>query len=383
MPHSLAMSCAAWNCVYRFCGPPTASIHAWLNGKPGPVPFAPSGHARHRLDPARDRDVVVAGLDAGRGEVRGLLGRPALPVDRRRGHVERKAGGDPRVAGDVHTLLAGLGHAAADDVVDLERVDPGAIDQPAQDQAEQVDRDGSRRACRSSCRSGLRAAPTMYASPPSRRRLPVGRDLGAPARLAHLPPQGARPAPVDLQRVVVELAGRGSRRTRARRPPGSRTRPGRRRGRPSGSRSSGSPHPPPPAKWYSMRPGGSSGSYSAVCSMIALLRRARAQGQLVRRAVLAAGHPARRVLHAQDERVDGLGEGRLLHVERPALAPPLARPAGVGLQVVRALAVREDRLVDLGGGHDQVAEARRWCTPTRRSRSPRSRSSRSRRPSGR
>ena len=41
IPHWRAMSCAAWNCVYRFCGPPTASIHASLNGNPGCMPFAP------------------------------------------------------------------------------------------------------------------------------------------------------------------------------------------------------------------------------------------------------------------------------------------------------------------------------------------------------
>jgi hypothetical protein len=85
--------------------------------------------AAHDLDPARDGDVVGAGDDALGGEVGRLLARAALPVDRGGRDRLGEPGGEHRVAGDVEGLLAGLRHAAADDVVDLARVDPGPLDQ--------------------------------------------------------------------------------------------------------------------------------------------------------------------------------------------------------------------------------------------------------------
>ena len=59
----------------------------------------------------------------------GLLGRAALAVDRRGGRRVGQALAQPRVAGDVRALLAGLRDAAADDLVDLGRVDAGPLDQ--------------------------------------------------------------------------------------------------------------------------------------------------------------------------------------------------------------------------------------------------------------
>ncbi len=84
--------------------------------------------ARHRLDAARDRDVVRAGDHALRDEVRGLLRRAALAVDARRRHLPRQPRGDPRVAGHVAALLPRLGHAAADDVVDARGIEVVALD---------------------------------------------------------------------------------------------------------------------------------------------------------------------------------------------------------------------------------------------------------------
>ena len=94
--------------------------------------------ARHRLDAARDPDVVRAGDHALRDEVRGLLRRAALPVDARRRHAPRQPGRDPRVAGDVAALLARLRDAAADHVVDERGIEVVALDHRAQHEAEQI-----------------------------------------------------------------------------------------------------------------------------------------------------------------------------------------------------------------------------------------------------
>ena len=58
----------------------------------------------------------------------GLLGRAALAVDRRGPHLEGEPGREPRVAGDVGGLLAGLGDAPGDDLLDVARVHPGSLD---------------------------------------------------------------------------------------------------------------------------------------------------------------------------------------------------------------------------------------------------------------
>src|SRR5215217_1682172 len=88
--------------------------------------------ARHHLDAGGDDDVELAGPDRGRGvEVR-LQRRAALPVDRRRRHLDRPAGGHRRHAADVPALLADLGDASHLHVLDLARVQVGARDQPVQ-----------------------------------------------------------------------------------------------------------------------------------------------------------------------------------------------------------------------------------------------------------
>ena len=66
----------------------------------------PHRGAGHDLDPAADHHVVGPGDDALGGEVQGLLGRPALPVDGGGGHRLGEAGGQDGVAPDVEGLLA-------------------------------------------------------------------------------------------------------------------------------------------------------------------------------------------------------------------------------------------------------------------------------------
>ena len=98
------------------------------------------GAAGHRLDPARDHEVVGAAHDALSGEVHGLLRAPALAVDARGRHGLGQAGRHPGVAGDVAPLLADLGHVPADHVVDPLGIDPGARQQALQRVAEEVGR---------------------------------------------------------------------------------------------------------------------------------------------------------------------------------------------------------------------------------------------------
>ena len=54
--------------------------------------------------------------------------------------VEREPGREPRGAGDVERLLAGLADAAADDLLDLGRVDTGPVDQRLLDETEGLGR---------------------------------------------------------------------------------------------------------------------------------------------------------------------------------------------------------------------------------------------------
>lgn len=89
--------------------------------------------------PPHDHHVVGAGDHALRGEVHGLLGRAALAVDGRGGHGLREARRQDGVPGGVHGLLGDLVDRAADDVVDLRGVDPGAADEGAQGVGEEFD----------------------------------------------------------------------------------------------------------------------------------------------------------------------------------------------------------------------------------------------------
>ena len=90
----------------------------------------------------------------GGGEVQRLLAGAALPVERGAGHRLGPAGGEHGVAADVPRLLADLGDAAPDDVVDVGRVEPGALGERAQHVRRQVDRVDAGEAARCAARPG-------------------------------------------------------------------------------------------------------------------------------------------------------------------------------------------------------------------------------------
>src|SRR5262249_9669698 len=82
----------------------------------------------HHLDPAADPDVGLARAPRRGARVVRRLPRPALRVDRRAARVPAGAAREPGVARDVARLLPGLRDAAADHLLDLLRVDAGALD---------------------------------------------------------------------------------------------------------------------------------------------------------------------------------------------------------------------------------------------------------------
>ena len=93
----------------------------------------------HHFDPSGNRDVVSTRDDALGGEVRGLLGGPALTVDRGGRHGFGPARSKNRVAPDVECLLAGLHDAAHDNVVDQCGVEVVTVDERLQDYRGEVD----------------------------------------------------------------------------------------------------------------------------------------------------------------------------------------------------------------------------------------------------
>ena len=247
--------------------------------RPGPAPgVGGQRHPAHRLDPAGHHQVVVAGLDPGGGEVHRLLGRAALPVDGGGRHALGQAGGHPRVAGDVGALLPHLGDAPADDVVDWSRVDPGALDQRAQGEAQQVGRvpvgqgpsplphgrpdhvdddrvtfavahagscSCSRRRSRPSCvpRSRDPRPPPSAPSALPRFRAAAGREAGSAGAGRRPAPRGLHHGPITAGRHHFLDRRQGARRPARRRPPS------RARGPPPSrpGRAPGPPVAPPPA----------------------------------------------------------------------------------------------------------------------------------------
>jgi hypothetical protein len=95
-------------------------------------------HPAHRLDPARDADVDGAGRDLRGDQVHGLLRGAALRVDGHAAGRGRQAGVQPGRAGDVVGLLARLGDAPAEHLLDQRGVDAGAVDDGPLGDAEQV-----------------------------------------------------------------------------------------------------------------------------------------------------------------------------------------------------------------------------------------------------
>ena len=96
------------------------------------------GDPAHRLDAAGDADVHRASVDEVGDEMVGLLRRGALAVDGRARGLPGQAGGEPGAAGDVVALCAGLGHAAADDLLDQGGVDACPADDLLLGGAQQV-----------------------------------------------------------------------------------------------------------------------------------------------------------------------------------------------------------------------------------------------------
>ena len=99
---------------------------------------APIG-TRHVLDAGGDDDVVRAGHHALRGEVRRLLRRTALAVDRGADHRLGEAGRERRVATDVDGLVADLHDTAHDHVFDQRGVEVVAGDERPQRVRREVD----------------------------------------------------------------------------------------------------------------------------------------------------------------------------------------------------------------------------------------------------
>ena len=104
-----------------------------LGGQDGVDPRAPvqhigaEPHSAHGLHAAADADVDGVGGDEAGDQMVGLLGRTALAVHGRGRHLEGITGGEPRVARDVGPLLPRLGDTAADDLLDLTRLDSGPL----------------------------------------------------------------------------------------------------------------------------------------------------------------------------------------------------------------------------------------------------------------
>ena len=100
----------------------------------------PHRHATHRLDTGRNYDVVDTGHDALGREVGGLLTRSTLPVDGDSWHRFGPSGTECRVPSDVERLLADLGDAPHDHVVDQDGVEVVAFGESRQCLGCQVDR---------------------------------------------------------------------------------------------------------------------------------------------------------------------------------------------------------------------------------------------------
>ena len=114
-------------------------LHESGRGTPASTPMlARSGTRLIASTPQATADLDGVGRDEPGDQVGGLLGRPALASSVRQPVPVRQAGVQPGGAGDVVGLFAGLGHAAAEDLLDGARVDAGAVDERALGRAEQV-----------------------------------------------------------------------------------------------------------------------------------------------------------------------------------------------------------------------------------------------------
>ena len=169
MPHFSAMRSAPSNCdVISYCEKYELRDRAAEPEVAAAV--RPDRHAAHHLDAAPDGDVDHARADQRRREVGRLLRRPALRVDRGRGHRQRQAGRQPRRAPDVEALLADLAHAAGDHLADrprdrrpsARRAPPARSPAGRRDGRSTGRRHGGRRGCGRLRRSRLRSCDRAY-----------------------------------------------------------------------------------------------------------------------------------------------------------------------------------------------------------------------------
>ena len=98
------------------------------------------GDGAHVLDAAGEHHVLRATHHGLRGEVDGLLRRPALAIDGGAGDVEGQTGCEPGGSGDVAGLRPDGVHAPEDDVVDDHRVDAGALERRLDDVRAEIGR---------------------------------------------------------------------------------------------------------------------------------------------------------------------------------------------------------------------------------------------------
>ncbi len=116
-------------------GPVTIDPTPARRERVGEAELLRDGHRRgdrdhaHVLDATGDDEVLRAAHDSLRGEVHGLLGRAALPVDRRARHLLGETRREPTGAGDVAGLRTDRVDAAEHDVVDGRRIEVVAGDQ--------------------------------------------------------------------------------------------------------------------------------------------------------------------------------------------------------------------------------------------------------------
>src|SRR5262249_10191277 len=133
MPHWSAMRSAPSNCdVTSYWGKYDLGI-----GRPGPCRTVVPAHG---LDAAGEDDVDAAAPHQRRAQVRRLLRRPALRVDRGGTDTDREPGREPSGPRDVERLLAGLGHASGDDLPDLGGIDARTVDEGVLHGGEEIGR---------------------------------------------------------------------------------------------------------------------------------------------------------------------------------------------------------------------------------------------------
>jgi hypothetical protein len=119
---------------------------------------APDRDEAHRLNPAREHQILLSREDSVCREAHRLLRRAALAVDGRAGHRLGQPCAEPAGAGDVGGLGPDLIDAPPDDVVDCGRIDACGLDGGPHDVGGQVGRVDSGEAPSSTAHGGANGA---------------------------------------------------------------------------------------------------------------------------------------------------------------------------------------------------------------------------------